>query len=239
MKPLSILVVDDDRDHADSLGELLVMRGHDVEVAYSGAGAIAAYDRRNFDIGFMDVIMPGKDGVQSFLEIRQRCPNALIYMMTGYTVEQLLCQAAENGALGVIGKPFDISAVTDAIDAVRPAGLVLVTDDAPAMGETLHATISAGPIACKLATGRSEALLCVDRGDVEVLILDLKTPLIDGISVYLALRDRGKAIPTVIVTDSIDADDACGSVSGFEKTGILTKPFSPEDFLDRMDQLSV
>ena len=45
--------------------------------------------------------------MQSFLEIRQHHPDANIYMMTGYSVEQLLCQAAQNGALGVITKPID------------------------------------------------------------------------------------------------------------------------------------
>ncbi len=237
MGQLSILVVDDDRDHADSLGELLTMQGHEVEVAYNGYEAIAAYDRRRFDLGFMDVMMPGKDGVQSFLEIRMRHPSAKIFMMTGYSVEQLLTQAAQNGALGVIPKPIDIADLVATIGGIEPAGIVLVGDACPTLGATLRTAIGAGR-SCELVTDGNEALQRVDRGGVDVLILDLKKPLIDGLSVYVQLRDRGKAVPTVLITGCADGLDDHSIELDLEQTGILTKPFSPEALLDRLERMA-
>ena len=239
MGRLSILVVDDDRDHADSLGELLTMQGHEVEVAYNGNEAIAAYDRRAFDLGFMDVMMPGKDGVQSFLEIKLRHPGAKIFMMTGYSVEQLLNQATNNGALGVIPKPIDIANLVDAIGAIKSAGIVLIGDESPTLGALLHTAITAEAKTCELVTDGNEALDRVDRGGIEVLILDLKKPLIDGLSVYVRLRDQGKAVPTVLITGCAQGLDDTSIELDLKQTGILTKPFSPEDLLNRLERMAV
>ena len=239
MGQLSILVVDDDHDHADSLGELLTMQGHEVEVAYNGNAAIAAYDRRSFDLGFMDVMMPGKDGVQSFLEIKLRHPSAKIFMMTGYSVEQLLNQATNNGALGVIPKPIDIANLVDAIGAIKSAGIVVVGDESPTLGALLQTAITANAKTCELVTDGNQALDRIDRGDVEVLILDLKKPLIDGLSVYVRLRDQGKAVPTVLITECAEGLDDNSIELDLEQTGILTKPFSPEDLLNRLERMAV
>lgn len=83
------------------------MEGHNVRVVHSGDDAIAAYCRESFDVAFMDVMMPGRNGVDSFLEIRRLKPAARVFMMTGYSVEELLMQALDGGALGVLEKPFD------------------------------------------------------------------------------------------------------------------------------------
>ena len=96
----NILVVDDDRDNANSMGELFEMEGHRAHVVYGGAEAIEAYHRWNFDVSFLDVMMPGMNGVESFLAIRKLRPNANVFMMSGYSVEELLKQAVDHGALG-------------------------------------------------------------------------------------------------------------------------------------------
>ncbi len=110
---LSILVVDDNTDNADALAELLAMEDHKVKVVYSGQDAIDAYRADSFDLGFFDVMMPGKNGVDSFLEIREQRPDAKVYFMTGYSADDLLKKALAGGALGVFGKPIDLPRVLD------------------------------------------------------------------------------------------------------------------------------
>ena len=239
MTPLTILVVDDDHDNADSLAELFTMEGHQVEVAYNGEEAIAAYDRRDFDLAFMDVMMPGMNGVESFLEIRRRKPDAKVYMMTGYSVEQLLQQAVDNGALGVLGKPVDLAKVMAALEAAKPHGIVLVAEDDPDLGPQLQQTIVATGRSCELVTDGQAALERVGRGGVDVLILDLNMPLINGIDVYARLRKTNKAVPTVMITACRDRyEDALAALSDVEVTGILNKPFDPVVLLDRLERLA-
>jgi CheY-like chemotaxis protein len=110
---LSILVLDDNADNADSLAELLAMEHHIVKVVYSGQEAVDAYRSVPYDLGFFDVMMPGKNGVDSFLEIRKRRPDAKVYFMTGYSADDLLRKAMAGGALGVFGKPVDLPSVLD------------------------------------------------------------------------------------------------------------------------------
>ncbi|WP_373503361.1 response regulator [Aestuariivirga sp.] len=110
-RSLNILVVDDDAENAESLAELFAMDDHKVIVAYDGDQAIEAFSLNKVDIGFFDVMMPGKNGVDSFLEIKQMHPEAQIYFMTGYSADDLLKKAMENGAKGVFGKPVDLSKV--------------------------------------------------------------------------------------------------------------------------------
>ena len=103
-----IFIVDDDEDVAESLADLLEGRGYKVDVAFSGEEAIAGFRERDYDVAFMDVRMPGLNGVESLLEIRKLKPNAKVVMMTAFSVEELLTKALEGGAAGVLHKPFEM-----------------------------------------------------------------------------------------------------------------------------------
>ncbi|MDE2384278.1 MAG: response regulator, partial [Alphaproteobacteria bacterium] len=104
-KQLNILVVDDDAENAESIAELFSADNHRVIVAYNGQQAIDAYAANDFDVGFFDVMMPVKNGVESFLEIRKFNPQAKVYFMTGFSESDLLDRAKAGGALGVFSKP--------------------------------------------------------------------------------------------------------------------------------------
>ena len=96
---------------ADSLAELFEMEGHHVQAVYSGDNAIEVYQDKQFDVAFMDIMMPGRNGVESFLEIKKLRPDAKVYMMTGFSVNELVDRAVDNGAMGVFSKPVDLERV--------------------------------------------------------------------------------------------------------------------------------
>jgi two-component system, NtrC family, response regulator HydG len=98
------------------LAELLSMDDHNVKVAYSGQEAVDAYRASPYDLGFFDVMMPGKNGVDCFLEIREQRPDAKIYFMTGFSADDLLKKAMAGGAMGVFGKPVDLPQVLNAVE---------------------------------------------------------------------------------------------------------------------------
>ena len=130
MNALRVFIVDDDQDFAESLALLLEGRGHQVELAFSGEEAIEKFGKQDFDITFMDVKLPGKSGTESFLEMRKFKPSARVIMMTGYSVEQLLEQAVEHGALGVLNKPIDVQHMLHMLERIKPDGILVVDDDA-------------------------------------------------------------------------------------------------------------
>jgi CheY-like chemotaxis protein len=116
MNRLRILVVDDDSDFASSLGCVFQARGHEVVLAFGGSEAIEKSRDSDFDITFMDLKMPKKDGLESLREIREFKPAAQVVMMSGYASDPLLQRAVEHGALGVLNKPFNLN---DALEMVR------------------------------------------------------------------------------------------------------------------------
>jgi two-component system, NtrC family, response regulator HydG len=238
-KSLKILIVDDDADNANSLGELLEMEGHHPVVVYDGESAIAAYLKQDFDVAFMDVMMPGKNGVESFLEIKRLKPDARVYMMTGYSVEQLLQQAIDGGAMGVFSKPVNLYGVLDAITGIGSSGIVLVAEDDPDFGPTLSQLINRNGYRCELVRNGKDALSRVAAGGVDILVLDLKMPLINGIDVYTALKKQGRDIPTVIISGN--ASEFSRELAMFDDvvvTGILNKPFDPMVLLERLEKLA-
>jgi CheY-like chemotaxis protein len=187
----------------------------------------------------MDVMMPGRNGVESFLEIKRLKPGAKVYMMTGYSVEQLLQQAADNGALGVFSKPVDLTKVMVAIEDAKPHGIVLVAEDDPDLGPQLEESILGTGRSCELVTNGRDALARIGQGGVDVLILDLNMPLINGIEVYNTLLKSGNVVPTVMMTAFSDQyQDALDALNDVEVTGILNKPFDPVLLLERLERLA-
>jgi DNA-binding NtrC family response regulator len=77
-----LLIVDDDYDMAESIADLVEIRGYEADLASSGAEAIAKFQERDYDVAFMDVRMPGMNGVECLLEILKLKPDAKVVMMT-------------------------------------------------------------------------------------------------------------------------------------------------------------
>ena len=111
-----VLVVEDDRDFAESLVIALGTRKCQVEVAPTGEDALRLYANRSYDITFMDIKLPGKNGVQCLAEIRAFSPEAQVVMMTGYSDPALLEQARLAGAMDILRKPFRMRELLAYID---------------------------------------------------------------------------------------------------------------------------
>jgi two-component system, NtrC family, response regulator HydG len=236
-RSLRILVVDDDIDNAQSLAELFDLEGHDAMVVHSGEAAIAAHMAQHFDLAFMDVMMPGLNGVESFLCIRKMRPQAKVFMMTGYSVEELLHQAVEQGALGVLNKPMDVDAILKMVADVGSEGLMVAPAVGSNYGQKLHGLISHSGKSCHIYNG--SGLPPQIETSEDVLILDLKTPLIDSVGFCSGLRRDGSHQPTIIVTpQSPKAEIGHEALRDMTVTGILNKPFDPMDLLDRLDTLA-
>jgi DNA-binding response OmpR family regulator len=237
MNPLRVFIVDDDRDFAESLALLIEGRGYEVELAFSGEDAIARFREQDFDITFMDVTLPGKNGTESFLEIRKFKPSARVVMMTGYSVEQLLEQAVEHGAWGVLDKPIDMRQVLDMLENIKPDGILIVDDDPDFVESVKNLLVNNGYIVFVARDGQ-EAVNRIRSNGIDILILDLRLPILSGLETYLELKRTGHTIPTFIVTAYLDeyADDV-DKLRSLSVSGILRKPFDPRDLLKAVERL--
>ncbi len=126
---VSILIIDDEEDIRDALQIVLESVGHNVKVASNGNEAVELQRSEPADLIITDVIMPGKDGVDTIKEIRQEFPGIRIIAISGgggvqpteyvpeaITTTAYLAAAKEAGADMVFTKPFERNVLIQAVD---------------------------------------------------------------------------------------------------------------------------
>jgi two-component system OmpR family response regulator len=101
-----ILIVDDDKDIRDLLQEFFQKRGLRASVAADGAEMEAAMRRAQIDLIVLDVMLPGKSGLELCRELRSRYPTPII-MLTAVTETTDRVVGLEMGADDYVPKPFD------------------------------------------------------------------------------------------------------------------------------------
>jgi DNA-binding response OmpR family regulator len=107
-----ILVVDDDALVAQTIRHTLVAGGHTVIVADGGATALPAIETFAFDLVFIDIIMPGTNGLDVIKQVRASAPDVPIIAMSGYAFiggssdRDYLTLARQLGADLCLQKPF-------------------------------------------------------------------------------------------------------------------------------------
>ena len=111
-----ILVVDDQFGDRETLKTILEDKGYRVATATDGTEAIRLVKERHYDIIFLDIKLPGMDGVETFERVKKIDPKAVVIMMTGYTEEDLVNRAISGGAYTCIYKPFDMEKVIELVD---------------------------------------------------------------------------------------------------------------------------
>ena len=110
-----VLIVDDNRDAADSLAALFEMEAYDVDVAYDGYAALAALDQRLPRLIVMDLGMPGLDGYEAARLIRKRpeAQGTLMIALTGWCQSDARRRTLDAGFDHHLIKPVDFQALLD------------------------------------------------------------------------------------------------------------------------------
>ena len=114
-----ILIVDDNISLCKTMFFILRRKGYAVSIAGDGPEAIKTVKKRRFDMTFMDIKMPLMDGVETYRNIKKIRPEAVVTMMTAYAVEDLVQDALQEGAYGVLYKPLDMEKVVDLIERAK------------------------------------------------------------------------------------------------------------------------
>jgi signal transduction histidine kinase len=108
-----VLVVDDNKDSAASMGMLLKFLGTDVQVAYDGATALATIERYRPDVVLLDIGMPGMDGFEVARQVRQRAEfdSIMLIALTGWGQAEDRHRTQTAGFDHHLVKPADITAL--------------------------------------------------------------------------------------------------------------------------------
>jgi len=102
-----ILFVDDEPTIRDAVRQLFEYESHDIRVEGDGPDALEAYGEFRPHLTFLDVKMPGMDGLEVLERLRERDPAALIVMVSGHGTIDTAVEATRKGAYDFLEKPLD------------------------------------------------------------------------------------------------------------------------------------
>jgi CheY-like chemotaxis protein len=219
-----VLIVDDDQGLCRSLSLILNRKGYSVTTVDDGARAIEEARKGSYDLILIDVLMPGKSGLETLRELKEVAPDARMIVMTGYAVAGLVGEAMQIGVDGVLYKPFDVEVVVDTLmsqDVIRlyEGYLKTIWDRMlPVLGPRATKTVFGETL--KAAAGDQASLL----GGIEVTDEGVSLDRLrrEGEPGHAAeLRRQLQAVLTVIF-------DVLGAVAGNVLVAPLLREFSDE-----------
>lgn len=120
-----VLVIDDDELVLTMLESALLAAGHEVITATDGDQGLRALRRHPVDIIVTDIIMPGKEGIETIIEIRRLSPTIPIIAISGgglHAGRLYLEAAARLGATRTLAKPFAPRKLLQEIEACLREG---------------------------------------------------------------------------------------------------------------------
>ncbi len=112
-----ILVVDDDQGARDAL-QVILEDDHDVTTAASGLEAIESCQQSDYDLVFLDVAMPGVDGIETLKMLRGLDEPMDVVMISASDRAEKAVQSIKLGAYDYITKPFEPEDILSAVDRV-------------------------------------------------------------------------------------------------------------------------
>lgn len=113
----TILVVDDEEVVLKLSRDFLKRLGYDVILAASGNKAVEIYTKNihQIDLVLLDLIMPGKDGMETFQALKKINPHIKVLFFSGFSKNKKVNEVLEEGVVGFIGKPFTMKILSDAL----------------------------------------------------------------------------------------------------------------------------
>ena len=236
-KNINILVVDDQIGMLETFTDILADKGFHVEAAEDGFTAIDKVKEKFYDIIFMDIKMPGINGVQTFREIKKINDKVRVIMMTAYAVEDLVKEAIEEGAYTVVYKPFDMENVIRTIERVLKTQLVLVVDDRLEDRETFKDILESRGYKVAMAKNGHEAIQLVQKNEkIDIIFLDVKMPEFDGVATFEEIHKIKPEIPVIMVT-AYTADEVVKEALDKGAYACLFKPLDMEKLVKLLDEV--
>ena len=236
MSKTKILIVDDEHGITVTLRDILEIYGYNVEIANNGYDAIEIVRESFFDIIFMDIKMPGINGTETFKEIKKISPKTVVMMMTAFAVDDLISEALKEGAYGVIYKPLDFDKVMEFLEKYENGGLILIVDDDPNTCLSLFDILEEKGYLVSKANCGIDAIERLKEKDYEVVFIDFKMPVMNGLETYLELKKIKEDVKVIMMTGfRQEVSDLIANARKNNVYSILYKPIEVDEMLELID----
>ncbi|MCX8042730.1 MAG: UDP-3-O-acyl-N-acetylglucosamine deacetylase [Desulfobacterota bacterium] len=181
MKKPVILLVDDEEAIVTSLRGGLEDEGYIVITATDGVKAVDIVKSQPLDIVFLDIWLPGIDGLETLKAIKDFDSDIDVVIMTGHGTVSTAVQAVKQGAFDFLEKPFSLDTVLDIIHKIEHKRAAIRSDmsrtppseEPPALIGTSHTLRMLQEKISQLASGNSHVTICGETGTGKELIARL------------------------------------------------------------------
>jgi two-component system, NtrC family, response regulator HydG len=198
---IELLVVDDDVDMTETLSDILSTIGIQVEVAHDGTQALKKIKIKRFDMVLMDIKMPKMNGIECFKKIKKIRPQTTVIMMTAYAAQDLIAEALMEGVYGIWYKPIEIQRIIELVEKTPKRGaLLLIVDDDLSTSEKLVELLQNKGYRLIQVTSGEEAKREIKEKDFDLVFVNTKMPVMNGLETYLELRKIRPHIKTIMIT---------------------------------------
>ncbi len=119
----NILIIDDEKDLCQLLGDTLSSHGYNVECANTNREAISSLNSRSPDLVFLDLKLPDGDGLRLLSSIKKINPSTTVNIISAYGTEEVRDEARRLGAYVFIDKPFSEEAILSIIRELHEVGV--------------------------------------------------------------------------------------------------------------------
>jgi DNA-binding response OmpR family regulator len=116
---LKILVVDDEPEVAEVIAESVRLQGHETVVAQNGEEALRVLETFIPDAVFLDLVMPGLNGLDVLRQIRQTHQMLPVIIISGRATAAQVSEARHLGVTDVVEKPFALKHLSEALTDLK------------------------------------------------------------------------------------------------------------------------
>src|SRR6202163_2436257 len=247
---LNLLIVDDERSIREGCREVAHSLGFTAHAADSAEQAYRHLDAQSFDAVLLDLRLPGAGGLEVLRRVKEKRPEAVVVVVTGYGTVQSAVQAMKNGAYDYVTKPFSLDELKMLLERVAShlklksenrmlrekvkskQGFGGIVGRAPEM-ERLYRIIA------KAANSVHPVLILGESGTGKELVarsIHYSGPLRDKPFIPV---DCGSLVPTLIETELFGYVKGAFTGASQSKDGLLAMAEGGTVFLDEVGELPV
>ncbi len=225
-----VLLVDDEESLRITLAANLELEGFEVLEADCGEKALELLAQHEVDLLLTDIRMPGINGVELFRRARALRPSVPVVLMTAFAMEELIQSALQEGVYTLLPKPFDVAHAVRTLTTAVKGPVVLVVDDVRADADSLASALAAVGLSCKAVLSGEQAIDAVKNGAVDVCVVDLVMPGLNGAEVVAKLRELDPKLAVIAISGHA-VPELVHAVAEQHVYACMRKPFAPGDLV--------
>jgi DNA-binding NtrC family response regulator len=123
---IKVLLVDDEKEFVELLGERMSSRGMEVSSTTSAEDALKISEAQAFDAIVLDLMMPEMDGLEVLKNLKATRPELQVILLTGHGTIEKGVEAMRLGAMDFVEKPADLDTLTEKIKKAQARKMILV-----------------------------------------------------------------------------------------------------------------